>query len=203
MRGRLTEQIRVNAALFDVELTDDALARIADYYDLVQEHNGLLHLVAPCPPEQFAVRHILESLTLLEFLPTNAKFADVGSGAGLPSIPCLIARPDLRCVLIESKFKKARFLDEAIERLGLQDRAEIVNKQFEETEPKNARLVTCRALDKFAQKLPRVIKWSQGRTLLFFGGPALRIEMEKLGLAVREKLMPLSERRYLFVTSST
>ena len=95
-----------------MELSASSVERLADYYELVQEHNPLLHLVAPCPPEEFAVRHILESLTLLEYLPTGAKFADVGAGAGLPSIPCLLVRDDLRSVLIESKEKKARFLED-------------------------------------------------------------------------------------------
>ena len=38
-----------------------------------------------------------------------------------------------------------------------------------------------------------------GGELLFFGGPALRDELQKLGLKVNEKLMPFSEQRHLFV----
>ena len=45
--------------------------------------------------------------------------SDIGSGGGLPIIPCLIARPDLEATLIESSQKKVVFLREALNRLGL------------------------------------------------------------------------------------
>jgi len=185
-----------------ISLSERNLLSLADYYELILEENPLLHLVAPCSPEEFATRHILESLTLLPYLPENAVLCDVGTGAGLPSIPCLIVRQDLGATLIESKEKKTKFLGSAIVKLGLSDRTSVVNRQFEETTPGGAEFVACRALDKFADKLPRLIKWSRGRTLLFFGGPALRSEMERLGLPVRVKLMPLSEKRYLFVSEA-
>jgi 16S rRNA (guanine527-N7)-methyltransferase len=118
---------------------------------------------------RFATRHILESLTLLGHLPKNAKFADVGAGAGLPSIPCLIVRSDLKAELIESKEKKTKFLETAVIELNLSDRARVVNKQFEETSLDKAEFITCRALDKFSQKLPRLLKWAKGRQILFFG----------------------------------
>ena len=66
MRSEFIKGLRDNQALFGTELADDAVERLADYYDLIQEHNEFLHLVAPTTPEEFATRHILESLTLLE-----------------------------------------------------------------------------------------------------------------------------------------
>ena len=146
------------------------------------------------------MRHVLESLTLLEFLPKNAKFADVGAGAGLPSIPCLIAREDLRSVLIESKLKKAKFLEEILTECKLKNRARILNRQFEELPKPDVSYVSCRALDKFTQKLPKLLKWRGNSTLLFFGGNALRDALEKNGVKFAEKLMPLSEQRFLFVS---
>ena len=200
MRGEFVEAIRTHQKFFDIDLPDDAISGLTRYFELVSKHNSILHLVAPVTPAEFATRHILESLTLLEFLSANARFADVGTGAGLPSIPCLIAKGDLKATLIESKDKKAAFLRAALTELGLSGKAKIISRQFEETVPGDAEFITCRAIDKFTEKLPRLIKWSKGRTLLLFGGPALRVEMENLGLEVREKLMPLSERRYLFVS---
>lgn len=199
MRSDLISAIRTHQSAFGFEIADEKIGRLADYYELVQEHNAILHLVGPSSAEEFAIRHILESLTLLEFLPLKARFADVGTGAGLPAIPCLIAREDLSAVLIESKEKKAGFLQTAIAKCELIDRAEIVSKQFSETPRPDVSYVTCRALDKFTQKLPQLIKWSGDCTLLFFGGPALRQEMQKCGLKIKERLMPLSKQRYLFV----
>lgn len=199
MRSEFIAAIRSNQHTFHVGLTDEAVQSLADYYDLIQEHNPILHLVGPSTPDEFATRHILESLTLLEFLPPEARFADIGPGAGLPSIPCVIARADLKAVLIESKEKKTDFLRAAVAALGLEERVKVINKQFSEVTRPHVSHVTCRALDKFAERLPKLLKWSGERDLLFFGGPVLRDEMARLGLRFQEKLMPLSEQRFLFV----
>ncbi|MEO8572692.1 MAG: 16S rRNA (guanine(527)-N(7))-methyltransferase RsmG [Pyrinomonadaceae bacterium] len=199
MRTKFTSAIKSHQQTFGIELPEDKINRLADYYELIREHNPILHLVGPCTPEEFATRHVLESLTLLEFLPADARFADIGAGAGLPSIPCLIAREDLKAVLIESKEKKTDFLREAGTKLGLEERSKVINKQFSEVTRPHVSHVTCRALDKFTERLQRLLKWSGERELLFFGGPALRDEMKRLGLRFQEKLMPLSEQRYLFV----
>lgn len=199
VRGKFISAIRFNQASFGLELTDDRIDGLADYYEVVQRHNPVLHLVAPCSAGEFAVRHILESLTLLEFLPRDAGFADVGTGAGLPSIPCLLVRDDLTAVLIESKEKKAGFLYEAAERLGISERAVIVNRQFQEVTEKNFSFVTCRALDKFSEKLPRLLKWSGQRNLLVFGGNSLAEALRKASLKFEKRLMPLSEQRFLFI----
>jgi len=200
MRDDLASAIEKHRSAFAISLNNAQIGRLADYYEFVQEHNPLLHLVAPCSAEEFATRHILESLTLIEFLPQSTRFADVGAGAGLPSIPCLLVREDLSADLIESKIKKSAFLEAAIEKLELTGRTSVLNRQFEETSPGEASMITCRALDKFSEKLPRLIKWSKGRPLLLFAGPDLRAEIEKFRTIEREQLMPLSERRYLFVT---
>ena len=202
MRQEFISALQANQKIFGFDLSERSFSRLADHYELIRAHNPILHLVAPCSPEEFAVRHILESLTLLEYLPENAKLVDVGAGAGLPSIPCLVVRSDLKATLIESKEKKAGFLETAIDSLGMSERATIANRQFEETDPGDARFVTCRAIDKFTEKVSRLIRWSKGRRLLFFGGPALGDEMRKGGLKITQRLMPLSERRYLFIGSA-
>jgi len=199
VRDELVSAIRSNQAAFGVDLSDDVIARLGDYFDLVQKHNPILHLVGPSTPEEFATRHILESLTMLEFLPQGARFADVGAGAGLPSIPCLIARNDLYGQLIESKEKKTKFLTEAIGELGIGARAKVANLQFAEVDLKDIDHVCSRALDKFEATLPRLLKWAGKRRLLLFAGNNLGAAMEKHRVAFTSRLMPLSERRFLFV----
>ena len=199
MRDEFIRGLRSNEGAFGVELASVVVERLADYFEFVQNYNPLLHLVGPCSPEEFATRHILESLTLLEHLPKNAKLADVGAGAGLPSIPCLMVRSDLNAELIESKEKKTKFLETAVIELKLSDRTTVVNKQFEETSLDNAEFITCRALDKFSQKLPRLLKWAKGRKILFFGNPLLGEQLRNLGIEISAVLMPLSDHRYLFI----
>jgi 16S rRNA (guanine527-N7)-methyltransferase len=202
-REEFIKAIELNQSVFGLELGPGITERLADHFDLVTENNPLLHLTAPMSPEEFAVRHVLESMTMLEFLPHGARFADVGSGAGFPAIPCLIARDDLQAVLIESKGKKAGFLQTAIAKFELEDRCGVISKQFSETPRPDVSCVACRALDRFTQHVPKLIKWSGGRTLLLFGGPALGVELRRLGLVVEERLMPLSEQRFLFISGNS
>ncbi len=200
MPNELIEAIKHHQTTFGLNLSDEKVSLLNEYYQLIQEDNEILHLVAPCSAEEFATRHILESLTLLEYLPKNAKFADIGTGAGLPSVPCLIVRSDLKAYLIESKPKKAKFLAKVLQKCNLSKQARIIGHQFEEVERPDISHVTCRALDKFSNKLPQLLKWSKNAKLLFFAGNSLREGFEKNNLKFNEKLMPLSEQRFLFIS---
>jgi 16S rRNA (guanine527-N7)-methyltransferase len=201
MQTEFISALQTHQSAFGLDLTAEQIDKLADFYDLIQAHNPILHLVGPCTPEEFAVRHVLESLMLLSFMAPGSRFADVGPGGGFPSVPCLIVRASLRAVLIESKEKKSGFLREVLAKCEIAGRAEIINRQFGEVQRPDVSYVTCRALDKFVQKLPQLVKWSGSCTLLFYGGPALRDELNRSKLRFTEQLMPLSEQRFLFVIS--
>jgi 16S rRNA G527 N7-methylase RsmG len=64
--------------------------------------------------------------------------------------------------------------------------------------------ITCRALDRFTQMFPKLLDWSpHAATLLIFGGPSLRDEIEHLSLNYTTVHMPGSEQRFLFVVKGT
>lgn len=194
---RFEQALISNMGSFDLELSPETVAQLAAYYSLLTRWNDRLHLVAPCSPEEFATRHVLESLMLLKHLPQNAKIADIGSGAGLPIIPCLIARADLQATLIESSQKKAVFLREALNAVGRT--ASIIARRFEEVDTPDVSFVTCRALDQFTNKISTLIDWApKGSTLLLFGGDTLRKQLNN----AKEYLLPRSEKRFLFVVST-
>src|SRR5215210_691818 len=149
-----------HATRYGVELSAQAIEQMRRYYEHMRAWNTRLHLVAPCSPAEFATRHVLESLLALPFLPEGARVADLGSGAGLPIIPCLIARPSLRATLVEASAKKSVFLREALRLLSLNDAARVVNSRFEATEPMELDFITCRALDRFTEIFPKLLRWS-------------------------------------------
>src|SRR5829696_2391251 len=199
-QSRFEQALRLNMGTYELDLSQETVAQLGAFYSLLIRWNNRLHLVAPCSPEEFATRHVLESLMLLQHLPQEAKIADIGSGAGLPIIPCLIARTDLKAVLIESSQKKAVFLREALNMLGRN--SIIIAKPFEEVQTPNVSFVTCRALDQFISKVSIIIHWApKGSTLLFFGGETLRQQLTKANVEVNQILIPLSEKRFLFVVS--
>ncbi|HVQ38005.1 MAG TPA: RsmG family class I SAM-dependent methyltransferase, partial [Pyrinomonadaceae bacterium] len=92
-KSSLTEfrdALQAESAAYGITLTSADLSSLSKYYELLEAWNARLHLVAPVSPQLFATRHVLESLLLLNYFPEGARIADVGSGAGLPIIPCLI-----------------------------------------------------------------------------------------------------------------
>jgi 16S rRNA (guanine527-N7)-methyltransferase len=189
-----------NMGSFNLDLPAETITRLGEYYSLLTRWNDRLHLVAPCSPGEFAVRHVLESLLLLRYLPSNATIADIGSGGGLPIIPCLIARPDLEATLVESSQKKVIFLREASNQLSLH--ANIIARPFEDVPTPPVSFVTCRALDQFMRKLPALINWApRGSTLLLFGGETLDDQLRRANVNFEQLLIPQSEKRYLFLTT--
>ena len=201
-----SEQVRLferslakNMKAYCVALSKENQKSLATYYELLLRWNERLHLVAPCSSEEFATKHVLESLILSDHVTENAKVVDVGSGAGLPIIPCLITRTDITATLIESSQKKSVFLREALKTIGALKRTTIVSKPFEECPAPAADFVTCRALDDFVSKLSSLIHWApQGSTLLLFGGDSLRQRLTALNHVFTESLLTGSERRFLF-----
>lgn len=192
--------LNIRAKGFDVQLNEAALRRLSAYYELLLGWNAQLHLVAPCSPAEFAVRHVLESLLLLPHLATNATVTDVGSGAGLPIIPALIVRPDVHATLVEASKKKAVFLREALRVTETSAEAVVLAERFENVPAPGADYLTCRALDRFTEIFPLLIRWSPpDSTLLLFGGDRLREQIEVADLKYSAVPVPDSERRFLFV----
>jgi len=62
------------------------------------------------PREEFAVRHVADSLMIEEIIPTGSSVLDVGTGAGFPAWPLALARPDLKVVALDSNQKMTTFL---------------------------------------------------------------------------------------------
>lgn len=102
------------------------------YIDLLLEANRRMNLTRITDRKAAEVNHVADALTLLKFIPPGPlRLADVGSGGGVPGIPLAIARPEVRVVLIEATQKKAAFLQEAVDRLELQN-VTVVGSRAEE-----------------------------------------------------------------------
>lgn len=81
--------------------------------------NRQYNLTAIKEPSEIVLKHIVDSLTLLEFIPQDAKMLDVGTGAGFPALPIAIARPDVTVTALDSTSKKLAFIDKTAESLAL------------------------------------------------------------------------------------
>jgi 16S rRNA (guanine527-N7)-methyltransferase len=85
---------------------------------LVREWNEKINLTAITEPVAMVRKHLLDSLTVQRWVE-GPFVIDVGSGAGFPGLPLAIANPTLRFTLLDSTAKKVRFLEHAVQVLGL------------------------------------------------------------------------------------
>lgn len=97
------------------ELGSREVAALALYGRLVLEANRRFNVTGARSPEEI-VNHIRDSLSVVPYL--REPYVDVGSGGGFPAIPVAIVT-GMPLTLIESTLKKARLLEQFMERLAL------------------------------------------------------------------------------------
>lgn len=104
-----------------IQVSSQELELLQAYLDRLLDVNTRMNLTAIRDEETAWMRHVFDSLTMLEAIKSDSdqRVVDIGSGGGLPAIPLAIMRPDLRFTLVESTGKKARFLEETASDLGL------------------------------------------------------------------------------------
>lgn len=101
------------------EYTDPACVK--KFYDLtvrMLEINEKMNLTAIKEESAVILLHYADSLTAAQFLPQNARVADIGCGAGFPCLPLAICRPDLQITALDSTEKRIRYVAETAKLLG-------------------------------------------------------------------------------------
>jgi 16S rRNA (guanine527-N7)-methyltransferase len=91
------------------------------YRALLLEYNQKYNLTTILEEKDVYYKHFLDSGVGEGLFKKGAKIAEVGSGAGFPSIVLKILRPDLEFSLFESVGKKCEFLRVVVDNLGLEN----------------------------------------------------------------------------------
>lgn len=126
------ELLKNEAAKFGVDLDEKALDRFDIYAKLLVEWNEKINLTAITDPEGIVMKHFVDSLSVFSAIkiPQGAKSIDVGTGAGFPGLPMLIARPDLKITLLDSTNKKLSVIRDILQKLDLT--CEVLHMRAEE-----------------------------------------------------------------------
>ena len=131
----LAQQLREGLAALELELPDAIQAKLLAYVALLKKWNATYNLTAIRDEGEMVTQHLLDSLSVLPVLQESAlagrRWADIGSGAGLPGIPLAIVQPDLDVSLIETVEKKSAFQRQAKIELGLTN-VTVVNRRVED-----------------------------------------------------------------------
>ena len=173
----------------------DALKTLAAYGEFLAGAGVERGLIGPREVPRLWERHLLNCAVAAELVPGGAQVIDVGSGAGLPGLVWAIVRPDVRVICLEPLQRRTTFLEEAIHKLALDGRAEVVRARAEDVArgrgpvtSLRAGVVTARAvaaLDKLATWTVPLLE--PGGVLLALKGRSAREEIE----AARETLSRL------------
>lgn len=97
-----------------LECSDEQVSKLNKYMRGILEWNEKVNLTRITEPEEFLVKHYLDSLVCCrrdEFLKAK-KIIDVGTGAGFPGIPLAVMSPDKQFVLMDSLNKRLKIIDE-------------------------------------------------------------------------------------------
>lgn len=116
------------------------------YAAMLRKWNPAINLIAPSTVADLETRHIADSQRLVDLAAgATGKWADLGSGGGLPGLVLAILRPDLPISLVESDKRKCSFLRSVARETELAN-VTVVNARIEQAESIKATHLSARAL---------------------------------------------------------
>ncbi|MCL2372310.1 MAG: 16S rRNA (guanine(527)-N(7))-methyltransferase RsmG [Defluviitaleaceae bacterium] len=169
-----------------IEITQTQYSQLNAFKQLVLKKNKVMNLTAITDEVGFAVKHIIDSLTLLPHIPNQPlTLADIGTGAGFPGVVLGIMRPNITLTLIDSLNKRIKFLAEATAAINIH--AECIHTRAEELKNRQFDICTARAvapMDKLAKYTLPLVK--HGGRLLAMKGQNITEELAKAEKAIKK-----------------
>ena len=163
-------------------LTDSAgLARLDRLAELLRAENREQNLVAKASEEILWLRHFADSAQLLTYVPRETgPWVDLGTGAGFPGLVIAALRPEMSCILVESRRRRAEWLARATTALELGNcRVEAQRLETVETFP--AAVISARAFAPLPKLLRSSVRFSTRDTVwLLPKGQSARQEIADL-----------------------
>ncbi|WP_180057054.1 16S rRNA (guanine(527)-N(7))-methyltransferase RsmG [Acinetobacter sp. YH12227] len=114
------QDLKQGSQKLGLDLSEEALNLLLKYQDALVLWNKAYNLTAIRDPKEMLVKHLLDSLSILNDLPTG-RLLDIGTGGGMPGMIIALCQPDRECVLLDANGKKIRFLKQFIADLKLKN----------------------------------------------------------------------------------
>ncbi|MEW6615020.1 MAG: 16S rRNA (guanine(527)-N(7))-methyltransferase RsmG [Thermodesulfobacteriota bacterium] len=107
------------ANAINVSLTPREIELFKTYLMELKRWSSKINITAIHDDIEIVVKHFIDSLSPLNYIPQNSSLLDIGSGGGFPGIPLKIANPSLSVTLLDSTLKKVNFQKQIIRLLQL------------------------------------------------------------------------------------
>ncbi len=89
------------------------------YYQELISYNEKVNLTAITDYNEVYIKHFLDSILPIDEIKLNASIIDIGTGAGFPSLPIKIVRPDIKLTMVDSLNKRVTFLNQICKKLNI------------------------------------------------------------------------------------
>ncbi|BDR59952.1 16S rRNA (guanine(527)-N(7))-methyltransferase RsmG [Lactobacillus xylocopicola] len=107
------------------KLSEPQIKQFNQYFTSLLLANKQVNLTRITAKDDVYLKHFFDSLTPLftfgSVFEPDSTLCDVGAGAGFPSIPLKLLRPDLKVTIVDSLGKRLHFLQDLVDQLGLTD----------------------------------------------------------------------------------
>lgn len=115
----MKEKLLALAAQYDIPLTAAGAAALCGYLERLLETNRAMNLTAITDPDEALCKHLLDCLVAAALPEMAGRVADVGAGAGFPSVVIKALRPECEVTALDATGKKLDFVASASAACGL------------------------------------------------------------------------------------
>lgn len=112
--------VKEGAEALKITVNEKQTEQLAIHAAELLKWNRRMNITAITDPFEMAIKHYVDSMAPVHYIPSEAALLDIGSGGGFPGIVLKILMPSLRVVLIDASRKKVSFLKHVIRTLRLE-----------------------------------------------------------------------------------
>jgi 16S rRNA (guanine527-N7)-methyltransferase len=164
-----------------LSVSRETVSRIEEFILALMEQNKYDNLISRAENSDIWMRHVIDSAQLIQFVPRETlSLMDIGSGGGFPGVIVALLKENLKIHLVESRGRKARFLQEMVEKFNLN--AEIHHMHTKDLNPDSIQfnVITARAVSSLKELFNSVTPFvSQATTMIFPKGEKYLHEIQE------------------------
>jgi 16S rRNA (guanine527-N7)-methyltransferase len=165
----------------------------AKHLEMIEETNRVMNLTRIVSAHEAAVKHVLDSVMPWRLFANLSTALDAGTGAGFPGIPLALVLPDVSFILSESVQKKARFVQSAVETLGLGNVNLKAARAEEILNAQRVDVVTARAVAPLVKAIPLFAPaFRKGTRVLLYKGPDAEAEISEAAIEAKKRQVRVS-----------